>query len=1249
MKISKFALVFIAVVLCLSQLLQAQTATSSLHGVITDASGAVAPNVEVTLKNAATGFMQAKKSSGEGEYSFQQIAPGKYSLTISAAGFAQQTRQVELLVNQPARLDIRLTIQSAAETVEVNDTAIAINTNDATVGTPFNQAQIQTLPFEGNNVLDLLSLQAGVMFLGRQTDSTLDKDSRSGAVNGARSDQNNYTLDGLDDNNQNTGYAFEGVLRATRDSVEEFRVVTTNSNADAGRSSGAQVSLVTRSGTNSFHGSAYEYYRPTNIVANDWFNKQSELQSGLPNVPGKLLRNTFGASGGGPIAKDKLFFFLAYEGQRTAEDVQVTREVPTAALRSGFVTYKTATGTQQLTPVDIASMDPNCSGNGTCPNGAGVNSAALAYLNQFPLPNGSLLGDGVNFGSFSFSSPSPIKLNTYIAKLDYNLTTKQRLFVRGNLQNDNRIDPKQYPSSIPNSQRFDDSKGIAAGHVWALSDSIVNNLRYGFIRQGFADRGATNQDYVTFRSIDSLASTANLSRIINVPVHNVVDDITWTKGKHTLQGGANYRAIFNNRQSDATAYKHANVTYSYLTVGAIAGTGSSLDPAAFGFPAVASKTAYNSAISDVTGLMTHAVQFYNYKVSGDSLTALAPGWVTRNYLSNEFEYYLQDIWKVKPNLTLTFGLRHSLAQVPYERNGQQVRPTISLHDWFNTRWEQMLQGVTDDTRVSFGPAGRANGKAGLWSMDKLDIAPRFAFAYAPSGKGGLLGKLFGKEPNLTSIRGGFGMYYDHFGQGIMNTFDQHGSFGLSTEAENGVNQSVDTAPRYVSQSAIPTSIIPSVSAGGNFPVTPGDDVAINYGLDDKLHTPYAYVFDFSVQRQIPHGMTVEAVYTGRLAHRLLQQRDMAMILNLVDKNGGGDYFTAATALSKLANAGTPVDGVSAIPYWEHMFPGAATGGLSATQNIYQTEFASFDGASNTWSPIVMGNETAALYDLDLGISAADSTDPTFRYFSPQYASLYAWSSIGTSSYHGMQLSLHHPMKSGIQFDLNYTFSKSLDLGSDTERGYGSQNFSVLINSFNPRGNRGVSDFDVRHAITSNWQVALPFGRRGHFASGVSRGVDAIIGGWNLSGLTHWTSGLPWSPLDGLGWGTNWNYQSFAVLTGNIKSGGHSFDSSGNPVAFKSAAAAVANIRAPYPGETGQRNVFRGDGYFTVDGGLSKTFEITEGQNLKFAMDVFNLTNSVRFDPNSIANDPLGDPASFGVYSALLTRPRAMQISLRYLF
>jgi hypothetical protein len=173
-----------------------------LHGTVVDPGGAVTPQADVTLSNRESGFKQTRKSNAEGEYSFQQIPPGKYTVSITAAGFAPQLKQVELLVNQTGRLDVSLALQSASSTVEVYAQTVTLNTNDATIGTPFNQAQIQALPFEGNNVLDLLSLQGGVVFLGRQSDSQMDADSRSGSVNGARSDQNNYTLDGLDDNNQ---------------------------------------------------------------------------------------------------------------------------------------------------------------------------------------------------------------------------------------------------------------------------------------------------------------------------------------------------------------------------------------------------------------------------------------------------------------------------------------------------------------------------------------------------------------------------------------------------------------------------------------------------------------------------------------------------------------------------------------------------------------------------------------------------------------------------------------------------------------------------------------------------------------------------------------------------------------------------------------------------------------------------------------------------------------------------------------
>ena len=546
MKSLRLSLLSLAVLLLVPIAGTAQTAVTSLHGTITDQSGAVVSGAHVTITDPDTGFKAERITDARGNYGFEQVTPGKYTILVESAGFASKKQVgVELLVNQPTTANFPLSIGVAAsQTVEVVETATTLNTSDATVGTPFDTAQIQSLPFEGNDVLDLLSLQAGVLFLGDQTQQQQDTDSRSGAVDGARSDQSNVTLDGLDDNDQNKGYAFSGVLRSTRDSVEEFRVVTTNANADSGRSSGAQVSLVTRSGSNRYHGSVYEYYRPTNAVANDWFNKQAEIGSGGSNTPPKFLRNTFGGSFGAPLKKDKLFYFVAYEGQRTAEDLQVTQEVPMAGFRAGNLTYVNSAGNSTtLTPAQIASMDPNCSADGSCPLGPGVNPAVESYYAQLPTPNGTQLTDGYNLASYTFASPNPINFNTLIAKLDYNLGDKHRLFVRANLQDDHTSGPFSFPAPRRTIVSSTTQKELRPAMCGLSAIRIVNNLRYGLVRQGYANRGITNGPYVTFQNIASLTGTGFTSQIVSVPTHNFADDLTWVKGKHTLQFGGNYRLV----------------------------------------------------------------------------------------------------------------------------------------------------------------------------------------------------------------------------------------------------------------------------------------------------------------------------------------------------------------------------------------------------------------------------------------------------------------------------------------------------------------------------------------------------------------------------------------------------------------------------------------------------------------------------------------------------------------------------------
>ncbi len=296
-------------------------ANSSLRGAITDQSGAVVPKAQVTLSSIATGVERKTTASGAGAYEFLQVVPGPYRLRVEAPGF----NDLRLEVSNPATVNVVLEVGGTTEVVAVTAEAPMLNTVDASVGSVINENQVKQLPLEGRDVAALYSMQPGVVYLGNRTDMPTQTDTRSGAVNGAHSDQSNIMLDGVDVNDQTRGLAFTSVLRMTPDSMQEFRVETTNYDAQGGRSSGAQVSIVTKSGTNNWHGSLYEYNRNTATTANDYFIKLSQLESGQPNKPPELIRNIFGGTFGGAIKKDRAFFFLNAEGRRDAEAQSVLR------------------------------------------------------------------------------------------------------------------------------------------------------------------------------------------------------------------------------------------------------------------------------------------------------------------------------------------------------------------------------------------------------------------------------------------------------------------------------------------------------------------------------------------------------------------------------------------------------------------------------------------------------------------------------------------------------------------------------------------------------------------------------------------------------------------------------------------------------------------------------------------------------------------------------------------------------------
>ncbi len=1108
-----------------------QQAITSLSGAITDTSGAQVPGASVTITRESTGEVRHTTSNMRGGYQFQQLEPGTWTVKVSATGFGDQSKAGSLLVSKPATIDFTMTLQAVTQTVNVSAETETLNTTDATLGNAIPNRTIQNLPMIDRNVPDLLSLQPGVLYLGHSIDQFTD--SRTGTVNGVRSDQDNVTMDGLDDNEQRNGYAFTGVLRETLDSIDEFRVTTGLANSDQGRSAGAQVNLVTKSGANQYHGGAYEYNRNTTTAANDFFNKNAEASSGLPNVPGKYIRNTYGGDLGGPIKKNKLFFFGNYEGSRIRENTQIQRETPTASFKMGDIIYQSNGVNVTQTPAEIAATDPNCSANGTCPWGPGVDPNILTMLAGYPTANGAALGDGLNLGSYSFSSPTPQNLNTAIARLDWDPVPHHQLFFRGNLQDDTTDDAVQFPGQPPSYVIRDNSKGLGVGDIWEITGNFINDFRYGYVRQGYSQAGTDCGAYVQFFRTLATPTAETCSTIVHVPVQNFIDNMSWTHGNHTLTYGGDLRLITNYSNSNLTSYGFADGNIQWLAGGgSIAGSGTSLDPGAFGQPAVDSgdSTTYSEEVANLTGIIPFIQGQYNFHVQpgGKSGTTLPVGTpVALNYFNKEFEYYIQDQWKVRPNLTLTVGLRQVLLQPPYETHGQQVQPTIDTHQWFVNRVDQAARGITDQPDLSFAPSGKANGKPSYWNMQYTNFAPRVALVYAPDSK--------------TSIRMGGGMYYDHFGAGIVDTFAQLGSFGLTTGISNPAGQyTVDNAPRFTSLTAIPPLQHVTIPSTIPYPYTPPNDVntglAITWGVDNHMKTPYTIAADLSLQRELPHGFSLEGDYVGTWGRHLLQQLDLAEPLNLVDPKSGMDYFTAGTLLAKATYAGQT--NVAPIPYWEDLFPYLKTSTMSATQNIY----------TNVYQPNALtGNDSYALVQLDAycqpsqgGLGCGPYIDPSgnvkTRFYQRQFSSLYAWSSIGTSSYNSLQLTARKVTNVGLSFNFSYSWSRSIDLGSDSERvnELSITSFGALINSFNPKSNRGVSDFDTTNLLTGDFIYQLPFGRGMRYGAESNRMVSALIGGWTLSGITRVSSGLPFSISPPLSYSTNYQFAGLAVVTGPIR-------------------------------------------------------------------------------------------------------------------
>ncbi|GAB4235115.1 MAG: hypothetical protein Kow00109_08320 [Acidobacteriota bacterium] len=1196
--------------------------TTELAGVVVDPAGAVVPGADVTLVNQATGNERAVVTDDEGRFRFPQLPPGNYTIRVELPGFKTLEQQnIRLLVDTPQNLTLRLELGEVSEVVTVSSSAERLmNQIDASLGNAFNTEQIIELPLNQRNVYQLLSLQPGV--------------TEDGYVSGARSDQSNLTLDGIDVNEQQQGTAFESVLRVTPDSVQEFRVTTSTPGSSQGRSSGAQVSLVTKSGTNQFHGSLYEYHRNTVTAANDFFNNRIGLER--PN----LIRNLYGGTIGGPIKKDKVFFFYNYEGRKDRKQETVLQTVPLPHLGEGKMHYRNSAGELvELGPDEIAALFPAT---------GGVNPAAAAALGEaasrYPA-NDQGAGDQLNTSGFRFNSPLPLDWNTHIARIDVVPNDKHSLFFRANYQWDHESDTRWLPDT-PTPEFWTHPFGVAAGHTWTIRPTLINTFRYGLTRQAFTNSGDSDQNQIGFRFV---FWPRDFSRTLSrtTPVHNIVNDTSWILGDHTLQFGINFRLIDNKRRTFAQAYDTAIMNPSFY-----AGSGAAVDAIEDYEPGL--RDPIRTAFTALLGRYTQYSANGTYDIDGSLLPSGTP--TLRNFATEEYEFYFEDTWQVNDQLTLNLGVRWGVNTPVYETSGFQVKPEPSLGEFFELRKASAKQGVPYNEPIVVDLAGPYYGRDGYYKQDWNNVSPRVSFAYSPQFDDGILRTLFGSKGESV-IRGGFAVMYDRVGSAMAVSWDLNSTLGfvLSDEiAANTFNTTTRLGPLFTGWDqdirSLPfMDIRPSIS----FPLmTPMDeDQRIEQSMDDTITTPINYNWNLSIGRELPGGLFIEASYVGRKARDLLATRDVMHLNNIVDPQSGIDWYTAAAELYRHRQANTPIDQVPNIPFFENLFPDVPSNwwwswdpSLSATQNIFS--FVSRDG----WDIL---DWTFLQAELD------DAGVVPNMFFHPQYAALSVWSTVARSDYHAFTFTMRERYGESLSFDLNYTWSKSMDnaSGLQTETAYSSA--ALILNPLRPDDMYSVSDFDIQHIVNANWLWDLPFGKGRHWGADWSGFAEALLGGWKFNGVFRWNSGLPMaSPYEASRWATNWNAPSWGVRIRDPQANPHK--SGDHPNFWEDPKYAYNSYRDAMAGETGDRNVLRLDGFFQLDLGLYKTFRMpyNEDHRLTFRWEMFNATNTQILgaptqsrDGWGLGTDPqLGTPApSFGNINEIQGIPRVMQFGLRYDF
>ena len=1271
------ALLFCVALVTLSGFLYAQGGLTAVRGVVRDPTGAVIPGVEVTLTDAGTGVARTVLSDETGTYLVSQLQPGSYTLRAELSGFkARLVNNVLLPVNETITLNVQLEVGALSDVVEVVSAADAVSTVDAKLGTGFDSKKILDLPLNARNIVGLLGLQAGVSL--NQQDG--------GQVNGARPDQQNIVLDGVNINRQETGSAMQGALPTTLDSVQEFIVQTAGTDAASGRGSGGQVQLVTRRGSNEWHGSAYEFYRTNGTSAANYFAPKDAATGKKQVTP--LIRNIPGGSLGGPVFKDRLFVFGAFERRTDRSGSLESRTVPTPELLNGELRYRRTDGTFGVLTTGCGGMLEAFS---TIPcdtwNPALIGSRGWwEKYRPFSTEAGARLaagdntvrgGDnGANLLTYRFNAPKNQNSNVYISRLDYTLNSKHTVYFRGTLNDTVEIDSAETFPGFGNSRdRIDNSKGFAANWNWVISPTVNNNFTAGLTREAVETTGSARESYSP-RFSNFFQTTGGVVQAINT--WNFVDQLSWIKGRHNFQMGANIRTIQNQVNSYATVVlgnygADANLTANNIGVASSPGLLRALGATEFG--RVSSPQTVGDAVLAATGSATQFAEDVQYDVQGNKLARGLP--FIRDLRLQEYEFYFQDSLRLNANTTVNAGLLYGFGTPPYEGTGLQVNWVQDMGQRWRDAHDTPLNTMTMPL-LTTQAAGRVNGKPDYYKTDKNNFAPRVSIAWTPQFNSGILG-FFARKGGPLVVRSGYSLSFDGMGRSFARNAAQGGSIGLKTRfGTPGFSYSFDgqegapRAPRVtgnIDGLNLPRAFFPNAPAKSDFslPLSTGSTAGCAVGcgaggassiaIDPSLHAARNHLINLTLSKELPGGWVVEASYVGRIARDLIGSVDIASPINVRDPKSGMTYYDAIKELYEKyettnSTLAAVLPTIQPIAWFENVYKdkaetAARIRGLAVQPNATQTFFSLLHRVRAP-GPNTQASITDTIQDIE--------TRAGSLLLQPQVQFFGLFTNYSLSNYHSGQFIVRRRFSNGFSFTGNYTLSKSLDITSAAEsRGERpSNNEGLSHDPYHPEWQYGLSDFDRRHQVNVNSLYQLPFGRGKWIGSNMPAALNHIVGGWEISGIATATSGRPFTYTSSSRFNHHYFGQSFPVMIKPIplelqKGGGDVYLI--GPDEATRRAFALDNFKNTYPGGAVPRNEGRnGPGFFNVDLSIAKAIQFTESFTGRLRVEAFNAFNHPNFsNPNTTDIDSNLGSNLGRITSTSANNERVMQFSFRLSF